>query len=806
MADGSITQDSTTVGLPYGATADEVAAKAPDVEDFELNGSFHRFKGWSPAVHEVTGTETYEAQWEVVEMYDITWVWYELGEDDAVVEKQKVVKLPAGESLLNYFPGVYDFETVDTVYEFKGWSPEFRPVDGNETYVALFESSPRLYAITWIWKKLGEDGSVVEEIKDEYLKYGESLLDYFPGVFDFATVDTVYEFKGWSPEFRPVDGNEVYVAQFDTSTRKYDITWVWQELGEDNTVVEKRQVTPIEFGESLLNYFPGVFDFATVDTVYEFKGWSPEFRPVDGEETYVAQFETSPRKYDITWVWKEPGENNTVVEKQQVSNLEYGESLTNYFPGVFDFETEDGYYRFIGWSPEFRPVDGEETYEAQYEFGSRDEEYTITWIAYEEDGEGGLKEVQFTGKYPGAATLEGEFPAVHENLYTQTEVYAFTGWLPEPHPVSGDEPYIAQYDVSPRMYLVTWITLEFNLEDDLIEAITSKAYPYGASLEGEFPAVYETINTDASVYTFTGWSPEPKDTVTEDITYTALYNVVQREYLISWYNDAGELIDTTLVPYEAIPTHEDPTKPATSQYTYKFVGWTPDIVPVTGDAAYTAVFTAEPIQVTYTPPLTVPQRSSRMNRKFAVYYGETPDPKQPEPALVVEWGQASGVATYEVYVGYLEDGIPTTPRVTVNYGAYAAYITDFDDHVVDPSRSYIAFVVAKNRKGEEVGRTVIAYVAGPDAEYTNPASLTVSPAKNVTLKVGESVTISASVTLEDGSKPEIPDVPEFRYSTTFENIATVSESGVITAVRKGTCIVQVYTKNGLVEEIVVNVK
>ncbi len=70
------------------------------------------------------------------------------------------------------------------------------------------------------------------------------------------------------------------------------------------------------------------------------------------------------------------------------------------------------------------------------------------------------------------------------------------------------------------------------------------------------------------------------------------------EYTITWKNDDGSTIDTTTVAYGATPTHANPTKANTAQYTYTFAGWTPAVTEVTCEVAancnktYTATYTS----------------------------------------------------------------------------------------------------------------------------------------------------------------------------------------------------------------------
>ena len=108
------------------------------------------------------------------------------------------------------------------------------------------------------------------------------------------------------------------------------------------------------------------------------------------------------------------------------------------------------------------------------------------------------------------------------------------------------------------------------------------------SYTGETPV---RPNTAEYTYTFVGWTPAIV-AATSDTTYTATYTATKNSYTITWQNEDGSLIDQTTVEYGVVPTHAEPTKEATEEYTYTFAGWTPAVVAVTGDATYTATFSS----------------------------------------------------------------------------------------------------------------------------------------------------------------------------------------------------------------------
>ena len=165
---------------------------------------------------------------------------------------------------------------------------------------------------------------------------------------------------------------------------------------------------------------------------------------------------------------------------------------------------------------------------------------------------------------------------------TAQYTYVFDRWDKEIAKVTGEATYTAVFREMVNEYTITFV------DCDGTELQSGKvAYGETPKYKGTTP----TKEPDAQyIYTFKGWSPELKE-VAENTTYTAVYSSVKRTYRITWKNDDGSVIDITEVEYGGMPTHTNPTKPATAQYTYVFDRWDKEIAKVTGDATYTATFT-----------------------------------------------------------------------------------------------------------------------------------------------------------------------------------------------------------------------
>ena len=336
--------------------------------------------------------------------------------------------------------------------------------------------------------------------------------------------------------------------------------------------------------------------------------------------------------YTVTWV----NEDGTVLETDE--NVAYG--IMPEYNGEIPVKEGDAQYSytFTGWTPEISAVTGDITYKAVYE--QTVNEYTVTWKNWD-----------------GTVLLAGSVPYGTVPTYSREQPikegdaehnYTFSGWTPEITAVTSDAEYTAVFTENINTYTVVWK----NWDGSELEKDENVSYGATPEYNGETPA----REGDAQyTYTFTGWSPEV-DKVTGNITYTAVFSQTVNQYTITWMN-GEEVLKTEQVAYGETPIYsgETPVKEDDAQYTYTFTGWDPEIAPVTGNATYTAKFSAAEKRFTVT---WVNDDGTVLETDENVTYGTTPEYNGSTPTK-----EADGEFSYE-FSGWTPEIESVTQNVT----------------------------------------------------------------------------------------------------------------------------------------------
>ena len=375
----------------------------------------------------------------------------------------------------------------------------------------------------------------------------------------------------------------------------------------------------------------------------QYSGTDEEYTLTDGAEagsTYIYDSNSGKWKleggteetYTVTWV----NEDGTVLETDE--NVAYG-TIPEYNGETPVKEGNEQYsYTFIGWTPELSEVTADITYKAVYEQTVND--YVVTWKNW--DGTVLLEESVSYGTVP---TYGGEQPAREGDA---EHSYTFSGWIPEITAVTGDAEYTAVFAENINTYTVVWN----NWDGTELEKDENVSYGTTPEYNGETPA----REGDAQyTYTFTGWSPEV-DKVTGNITYTAVFSQTVNQYTITWMN-GEEVLKTEQVAYGETPVYsgETPVKEDDAQYTYTFTGWDPEIASVTGNATYTAKFSAAEKTFTVT---WVNDDGTVLETDENVTYGTTPEYNGSTPTK-----EADGEFSYE-FSGWTPEIESVTQNVT----------------------------------------------------------------------------------------------------------------------------------------------
>ena len=238
----------------------------------------------------------------------------------------------------------YDYVgfTEPTGYKFLGWATtpngnvEYQPnkkvfVDANDDNNLYAVWQVKTYTVTWV----DEDGTTLIDQKD----YEYGAMPKFEGVEPTKAADAqyTYMFKGWDKDYTEVKGNQTYVAVYEKTTNKYTVKWVDED---GTTLIDQKDY---EYGA--IPKFEGVEPTKAADAqyTYTFKGWDKDYTEVKGNQTYVAVYEKTTNKYNVTY---------------DLNGGEWTEA-TNEFPYEYKatvevvktVPTREG-YKFSGWRSE----------------------------------------------------------------------------------------------------------------------------------------------------------------------------------------------------------------------------------------------------------------------------------------------------------------------------------------------------------------------------------------------------------------------------------------------------------------------
>ena len=296
---------------------------------------------------------------------------------------------------------------------------ELPEVTADITFTAHFYEKYYEYNITF----KNDDGTVLDS-----RNWNKGTTPSYEGTpTKNPTAAETYEFNGtWSPAITTVTGSATYVAQYDATPRAYTITFLNYDMSELGTAEVVYNGTPSN-DTYLAAVAPVITDPYKPDNSaysFEFVGWRLQgasengFAQVKGNQTYVAQFAETTKKYRITFL---DDDGETVLHWTQ---LEYGATPSYEGPSL-DRQDAEWNYTFTGWAPaKFTAVQGPQTYTATYNRSAR--EYKITWLNWDASP---LKEttIQYDGT-PGYPTLNNDEPTRESS---DGKTYEWDGWTTE---------------------------------------------------------------------------------------------------------------------------------------------------------------------------------------------------------------------------------------------------------------------------------------------------------------------------------------------------------------------------------------
>ena len=248
--------------------------------------------------------------------------------------------------------------------------------------------------------------------------------------------------------------------------------------------------------------------------------------------------------------------------------------------------------------------------------------------------------------------------------------YVFSGWYGDYNNVTSDRNVMSVYVAKFVEYKVKFVNHDGSV-------VSERTYHYNDPLIIPENPVREADKTYR--YEFVSWDKEIVPTVTEDMTYVALYDATFINYTITFKDYNGVLISqkTDYHYGDVIELPETPVREADNTYTYEFAGWSPEVTTVKGDALFNAIYT--PKYIDYTVKFVNYDNSPISEKTY--HYGDAVE--LPETPV----READNTYTYE-FAGWDKEVSAVTGDVTYKatfnpvYIDYTVKFVNFDDSLI----------------------------------------------------------------------------------------------------------------------------
>lgn len=385
-----------------------------------------------------------------------------------------------------------------------------------------------------------------------------------------------YTFIGWTNNDIPDPTINVTIESGSTGNKSFTANWI------PTTYTITFIVNGETYQQQVLDGHDPIFEGSTEipsppHVSITFIGWQPSIVPATENATYTAVY-----SYDY--------EKHTV--KLQ-SNIYAAGTLTG--SGVYDHGTDveisaeaNKGFTFIGWYRNGYPI-------------STDSPYTIENINQSYVIEARFQEAFKTITYlntRGATNNNLTKYSIYSGLISLNPLsidgYDFTGWFTEENGAGHKISEIDSLEFIDYTLYAHFTLSEYTISYNLNEGTLSTPNPTSYTIESEDITLN---NPTKEHYTFLGWTSLDITTPTTTITiehgsmgdkaYTANWqaNLYDITFIIEGVSEVKQFAYNTMPDYGSTPT-----KANTQFETYSFIGWSPQLAIVTGNATYTAQF------------------------------------------------------------------------------------------------------------------------------------------------------------------------------------------------------------------------